>query len=70
MPVIEVNMLEGRTEQTRDRLAMAISEVVMRELEVPAETVRVLIREVPTGAWYVGGRSKASSEGPLPPQTV
>ena len=70
MPDIEVNMLEGRDHPTRDRLAMAISEVVMRELEVPAEAVRVLSREVPAEQWYVGGRSKASSEGPLPPQSV
>ncbi len=70
MPVIEVNMLSGRTAETKDRLAMALSEVVMRELDVPAEAVRVIIREVSPGSWYVGGRSRASGEGPPPPQSV
>lgn len=70
MPVIEVNMLEGRTQEDLDRLAMALSEVVMRELEVPAEAVRVLIRPIPAERWYVGGRSKASGAGPSPPQSV
>lgn len=57
MPIIEVNMLTGRTADQKRRLIKELSLLVSEILEVPNEKVRVIIREVPPEHWGIGGVS-------------
>ena len=61
MPIIEVNMLEGRTVTQKRAMVTAITEGVVATLGVPADSVRVIIREMHAEHFAVGGLSKAAA---------
>ena len=55
MPIIDVSMLEGRTDEQKRALIAELTDVTERVLGVPRESIRVLLREVPPENWGVGG---------------
>ena len=61
MPIIEVNMLEGRTVTQKRAMIVAITDGVVATLGVKPDSVRVLIREMPPEHFAVGGVTKAES---------
>nr|BBH92365.1 4-oxalocrotonate tautomerase [Thermogemmatispora argillosa] len=62
MLVLKVTMMEGRSEEQKERLIRLLSEAASRELGHPLDEVRVIIYEVPKRNWGIGGRSVASRE--------
>ncbi len=54
MPVVEVKMWKGRTEEQIKDIIKGITEVFVNQGSKP-ETVRVLIQEYPKDRWGVGG---------------
>ena len=59
MPIVTINILEGRDAAKKQALLSEVTDAVVRTLDVPAATVRVLLHEVPPAHWAVGGVSKA-----------
>lgn len=59
MPFMQVTLIEGRTPERKERLIGELTETAVRVLDVPIETVRVSINEVPEAHWGVAGISKA-----------
>ncbi|MBM3310843.1 MAG: 4-oxalocrotonate tautomerase [Candidatus Aminicenantes bacterium] len=63
MPLIEVHLLEGRTDEQKKNLLAAITQAVQDSLGSPVETIRVWIEEftpqdyMAAGVWY-GDRKK------------
>jgi len=63
MPLIEVHLLEGRTEEQKKALLAAISKAVHESIGAPIETIRIWIEEftpkdyMAAGVWY-GDRKK------------
>jgi 4-oxalocrotonate tautomerase len=55
MPVINVQMYAGKTQREKDRLAEAITEDVIKILNVKREEVIVIFNEEPHGNWYASG---------------
>ena len=55
MPWLQVNVLDGRNEAVLEELMAGLSKTTADVLGVPIESVRVLINEVPTTHWGVGG---------------
>ena len=55
MPIISVHMYSGRTQREKDRLAEAITENVVKILNVSKEEVIVLFTEATHGNWYSSG---------------
>lgn len=55
MPIVNVQMYSGRTQKEKDRLAEAITEDVVKILNVPKEEVIVVFTEAPHGNWYSSG---------------
>lgn len=55
MPIINVQMYSGRTQKEKDRLAEAITEDVVKILNVTKEEVIVVFTEAPHGNWYASG---------------
>jgi 4-oxalocrotonate tautomerase len=54
MPIINVNMMEGRTSEQKETLIKAVAEAVMTSIGAPEENIRVLITEFPKAHWGIG----------------
>jgi 4-oxalocrotonate tautomerase len=59
MPVIHVNMMEGRTEEQKSAMAKAITDAVVTTLGAKPEGVRILIHEIGHTGFFVAGETLA-----------
>ncbi len=66
MPLIEVTIVEGRTRGQKADLIARLTEAAIAALDVPAEAVRVCIREIPLEHWGVAGRTMSPHGGERP----
>ena len=55
MPIVTVAMYSDKTQREKDRLAEAITEDVVRILQVQKKEVIVVFQEAPHGNWYSAG---------------
>lgn len=65
MPLVEVSMIEGRTPEQIRSLHEAMTKVIETTLNVPRESVSVIIREVPATSWAEGGITIAERRAAL-----
>ena len=65
MPIIQFNLLEGRTVEQKRALARRVTETVVDVLGVKPENVRILIHEIGGEDFSVGGVT-ASQNGKMP----
>ena len=61
MPIIEVTLVEGRSQENKEALIAGLTETAVRVLKAPSQSVRVILREIPPEHFGVAGRSKANS---------
>jgi len=54
MPIINVNMMEGRTIEQKEALIKAVSEAVTASIGAPEQSIRVLISEYPKAHFGIG----------------
>jgi 4-oxalocrotonate tautomerase len=59
MPIIEMHMMQGRSDAQKRAVAGAVTEAVSRSLECSPETVRILITEHGTEEFFVAGLTMA-----------
>ena len=59
MPIVQVNMLVGRTVEQKRKLVAGITDAVTESLGVQAEQVRVMIHELGKEDYAIGGRTAA-----------
>lgn len=57
MPLIQINIIEGRSPEKKERLIREVSDTVANILESPVENVRVMIQEMPATHWGIAGES-------------
>ncbi|WP_028782161.1 4-oxalocrotonate tautomerase [Thalassobacillus devorans] len=57
MPIINVQLMEGRDPEKIETLMKNLTETVSESLGAPKENVRVLVNEVPKTHWSIGGTS-------------
>lgn len=63
MPLVEIHLLEGRTDEQKKALCTAVTEAIRTSIGVPVESVRVWLHEfspqdfMAAGVWY-GDRKK------------
>jgi len=55
MPVIIINMLEGRSAEKKRKLLRKVTDAVVEALEVEPESVRIIINEIPRENFAVAG---------------
>jgi 4-oxalocrotonate tautomerase len=55
MPVISVSLYTGRTQKEKDRHAEAITEDVVKILNVAKKDVVIIFQEASHGNWYASG---------------
>jgi 4-oxalocrotonate tautomerase len=71
MPIVRIDLLEGRTPERKRDLIQRVTAAVVDALEVQPEQVRVLLNEIPPEHWAVGGVSRAegrTQDAPTKPQ--
>jgi len=57
MPIAVIHIMEGRSDEKKERLIAEVSEAITRSLDAPLESVRVLIDEMPKQHFGIGGVS-------------
>jgi 4-oxalocrotonate tautomerase len=62
MPIVRIEMLQGRTPAMKDELIVRVTDAVVTTLGVDPEQVRVLLYELPPEHWAVGGQAKAAQK--------
>jgi len=55
MPVVTVEMWEGRTIEQKKQLVEGITSV-MTEMGVPSQAVHIIIKDIPKHNWAIGGK--------------
>lgn len=62
MPIITINLLEGRSDDQKERLIHEVTEACHRALDAPRDAVRIIISDMSRQHYGVGGVSKAKAE--------
>ncbi len=56
MPIINVKMLEGRTEDQKRKLVKALTDAIVETCQAPVDGTTVVIEEYPRQHWAKGGK--------------
>jgi 4-oxalocrotonate tautomerase len=57
MPIVRVELLEGRSPETKAALIRRLTEAIVDTLGAQPSQVRVLLHDVPPENWGVGGQT-------------
>ena len=62
MPIIQINLLEGRTVEQKRAMVAAVTDAIVSSLAAPRESVRIIINELGCENFAVAG----TTAGQLP----
>jgi 4-oxalocrotonate tautomerase len=62
MPIIQVNLLEGRSDEQVEAMIREVTDVVSVTLDAPRESIRIIVNPVSSAHWGIGGAT-AKSKG-------
>jgi 4-oxalocrotonate tautomerase len=62
MPIIHIQLLEGRSREKIASLIASVTETVAAELDSPKDRIRVIVTEVPKSHWGAGGTPISQAE--------
>ncbi|WP_027855959.1 2-hydroxymuconate tautomerase [Marinobacterium jannaschii] len=57
MPIAQINIIEGRSDEQKEALIREITEAIVRAIDAPPQAVRVIINEMPKQHFGIGGES-------------
>ncbi len=69
MPLVQVHMATGRTDEQKKALMTAMTDAVVEHLGAPRDSVRVWIAEFPPTDYMAGGELLADKRSRLAPET-
>ena len=55
MPVIKIDIWEGKDKETKKKLIKSVSKAVSESLDIPIEWVHVVLVESPKDNWGING---------------
>lgn len=55
MPIAQLHILEGRTDEQKEVLIREVSDAIARALDAPLPSIRVIISEMPKAHFGIGG---------------
>ncbi|MFC0232555.1 2-hydroxymuconate tautomerase [Vagococcus entomophilus] len=58
MPIVTVNLVEGRTQEQKNGLVKDVTEAIVKNTGAPAGNVHVIINDMKKGDYAVGGEMK------------
>ncbi|WP_085992689.1 4-oxalocrotonate tautomerase [Oceanobacillus senegalensis] len=57
MPLVQIQIMEGRSQEKINNLMKNVTDTVSESLDAPKENVRVIVNEVPKTHWGIAGKS-------------
>ncbi len=57
MPIMMIHIMEGRTQEQKEKFIAALTDAAESALQAPRESVRVLLQEMPKEHFGIGGTS-------------
>jgi len=63
MPIIQVNLLEGRTIDQKKKLVANLTEAVVKSLDVKPDAVRIILQEMTKQDYAIGGVLAIDKQG-------
>lgn len=57
MPIAQLYIIEGRSDEQKETLIREVTEAMSRSLDAPVERIRVLITEMPKQHFGIAGQS-------------
>ena len=57
MPIANVQILEGRTDEQKAELIRRVTAAISESVGAPPEAVRVIVQEIPKTHWGIGGKT-------------
>ena len=57
MPIVQLTLLEGRSEEMKNEAIQAVTDALVRTLGVRVEQVRIVIQEIPPQNFAIGGQT-------------
>lgn len=66
MPIVQISMLEGRKPEQIRNLIHDVAQTVSNSLQVPIDSIKVIVTEVPTTHWGSGGLTIAEKRSQNP----
>jgi 4-oxalocrotonate tautomerase len=61
MPFVNIQILEGHSQQRKDEIARRVTETISEVTELPQAAIWVVFEDVAATDWYVSGASVAKS---------
>lgn len=62
MPIINIKMLEGRKDETIESCMRDIAQAVKKSMDIPMESIRVIVNEVPKNRFSVCNQLKSETD--------
>ena len=62
MPIVRIELLQGRAHTVKNELIARVTDAVVTTLGIDPDQVRVLLYELPPEHWAVGGQTKATQK--------
>jgi 4-oxalocrotonate tautomerase len=56
MPLVYINLMEGRPPEKIEKMITAVSDAISTSLEAPLDTIRVMVYEMQPHQYGVGGK--------------
>ncbi|MFE4896006.1 tautomerase family protein [Peribacillus butanolivorans] len=63
MPIVEMKIREGRDQEIKNRLIENVTQTVSETLGVSPESIRILIYDIPSTHWAIGGETVQKRRG-------
>jgi 4-oxalocrotonate tautomerase len=58
MPIVDITLLEGRTDEKKKAMMAAVTDAIEQSLDAPRDSIRIMLREVPARHFAVAGKTK------------
>lgn len=57
MPLVQIQILEGRSEEQIDKLMKDVTDTISNSINAPKENIRVVVSEMPKTHYSIAGKS-------------
>lgn len=57
MPIAQINIIEGRSDEQKEKLIQKVTLAIHEAIDAPVQNVRVIINEMPKQHFGIGGES-------------
>jgi len=57
MPIATINIIEGRTDEQKEKLIVKMTEAIHEAIDAPMPSIRIIINEMPKQHYAIAGQS-------------